>query len=184
MAQHKLSLEVPETATNWVMRIMDTSVYSDTIEIDCPILEITAPGFRTSVQIGTDSGLEPNFNVNLTACNLELQTADCGTVFSKLPDGVYVIKYSVSPNDSVFVEYNHLRMTKAILAYQEVLCDLDVAACEPNAETEKKLKDLRKIKMYLDAAKAKVEICHNPTKGMELYSYAVKLLGKFGCKSC
>jgi len=184
MAQHKLSLEVPETATDWVMRILDTSSYSDSIEVDCPILEITAPGFRYSVQISTDQGLKPNFNLNLTACELQLQTQNCGTDFSALPDGVWVLRYSVSPNDTVYVEYNLLRMTKAILAYQEVLCDLDVAACDPTAETEKKLKDLRKIKMYLDAAKAKVEICHAPTKGMELYTYAMKLLSKFGCKSC
>jgi len=184
MAQHKLSLEIPETGTNWVMRIMDTSIYASDVEVDCPILEFTAPGFRYSVQLGSDSGLDPNFNINLSACDLQLQTTNCGTTFSALPDGVYVVKYSVSPNDQVFVEYNHLRMTKAILAYQEVLCDLDVAGCEPTAETEEKLKQLRKIRMYLDAAKAKVEICHNPAMGMELYNYAVKLLAKFGCKSC
>jgi hypothetical protein len=184
MAQHRLALEVPETATDWVMRIMDMSSYTETIEVDCPILEITAPGFRYSVQIGSDSGLDPNFNVNLTACDLQLQTQECGTNFSALPDGVWVIKYSVSPNDTVFVEYNHLRMTKAIMAYQEVLCDLDVAACDPTADVEKKLKELRKIRQMLDAAKAKVEVCHKPTAGMELYSYAMKQLGKFGCKSC
>ena len=184
MANHKLSLEIPETGTDWVMRILDTSAYADSLPIDCPIIEITAPGFRYSVQIGEDSGLRYNFNLNLTACELELQTQNCGTDFSALPDGIYVIKYSVSPNDTVYVEYNHLRMTKAMMAYQEVLCDLDVAACEPAADVEKKLKDLRMIRMYLDAAKAKVEVCHEPTKGMELYSYAMKLLSKFGCKSC
>jgi hypothetical protein len=38
--------------------------------------------------------------------------------------------------------------------------------------------------MYLDAAKAKVEFCQEPQKGMTLYNYAIKLLNKFDCKTC
>ena len=38
--------------------------------------------------------------------------------------------------------------------------------------------------MYLDAAKAKVEFCLEPQKGMTLYNYAIKLLNKFDCKTC
>ena len=165
------------------MRIMDTSSYSEDIAVDCPILEVTLPGFRYSVQFN-DPVINKDFTLNLTACDLEVQTQNCGTSFSGLPDGVYVIKYSVAPNNVVFVEYNHLRITKALATYNEVLCDLDLAACEPDVDVTKKLQELRKIRMYLDAAKAKVETCHEPKKGMELYSYAVKLLGKFNCKSC
>jgi hypothetical protein len=184
MAQHRLALEVPETATDWVMRIMDMSSYGDSLQVNCPILEITAPGFRYAAQIGTNEGLESNFNINLTACDLQLQTENCGTNFAALPDGIYVIKYSVSPNDEVYVEYKHLRVTQALAIYQEVLCQIDVAASEPTAEIEKKMKDLKKAKMYLDAAKAKVEMCHKPTAGMELYTYAKKLLEKVDCKGC
>ena len=126
----------------------------------------------------------PGFIENLTACKLELQTALCGTEFNDIPDGIYVIKYSVSPNDVVYVEYNHLRITKALTCYQAIMCDVDVAACSPTSEIKKKLDSLALIKSYLEAAKAKVETCHEPQKGMELYSYAMKLLGKFECKSC
>ena len=122
--------------------------------------------------------------MNLTACDLEVQIDGCGTVFNNLPDGIYVIKYSVSPNDQVFVEYNHMRLTKALTLYNQAYCDLDMGACDPDSVLAKKLKDLRKIKSYLDAAKAKVEICHEPRKGMELYKYALKMLGKFECNSC
>ena len=66
----------------------------------------------------------------------------------------------------------------------EVICELDVAACDPISETKQKLMDLRLVKMYLEAAKAKVEVCHEPIKGMELYTYAMKLLSKFDCSSC
>ena len=122
--------------------------------------------------------------LNLSACDLEVQTANCGTVFNSLPDGIYIIKYSVSPNDTVYVEYNHLRITSALTTYEKILCDIDVSDCSPTSKVAKQLEDLRQIKMYLEAAKAKVETCHEPKKGMTLYNYAVKQLSKFTCSSC
>ena len=38
--------------------------------------------------------------------------------------------------------------------------------------------------MYLDAAKAKVETCHEQQEGMTLYNYALKLLNKLDCRNC
>ena len=186
MAQHKLSLEALDVMNDCVLRIVDTSVYSTSVPVDCPILEITLPGFKYSIQFGetTTPAIAPGFMLNLTACDLELQFNNCGSQFSAFPDGIYVIKYSVAPNDEVYVEYNHLRITQASIKYEKVMCDIDVAACEPTKEITKKLEQLRLIKMYLEAAKAKVETCHEPKKGMELYNYAMKLLSKFECNSC
>jgi hypothetical protein len=183
MAQHVLSLEAPDTMNPCILRVVDTSIYDENIEVKCPILEITLPGFNYAVQFGEDK-IQPGFIENLTACDLEVQTDGCGTQFNNLPDGIYIIKYSVSPNDIVYAEYNHLRITQTLIRYQSVLCELDLGACEPNTEQTKKLNELRKIRMYLEAAKAKVEVCHEPLKGTELFKYAVKLLDKFECKSC
>jgi len=183
MAKHVLSLEAPDTLNLCQLRIVDTSLYNTDVEIKCPLLEITLPGFNYSVHL-EEPDIAPGFMLNLTACDLEVQTNCTGTTYNTLPDGIYVIKYSVSPNEYVYVTYNHLRITQALTTYNGILCDLEIGACEPDAKLEKQLKDLRKIRMYLDAAKAKVEICHEPKKGMELYKYAVKLLGKFECKSC
>ncbi len=102
----------------------------------------------------------------------------------KVADGIYIIKYSVSPNDLVYVEYNHLRITKALTRYNKAMCDLDLAACDPPAKVKEKLDKLMMIRMYLDAAKAKVEFCHEPQKGMTLYNYAIKLLNKLECINC
>ena len=183
MSQHVLSLEAPDTLNHCILRIEDTSVYSELRTPECPILEVTLPGFNYAVQFGADV-IAPGFRVNLTACDLDVQTDNCGTTFKNLPDGIYVIKYSVAPNDTVYVEYNHLRVTNLMLNYKKILCELDLAACEPTKEIEKKLKDLRLIRDYIEAAKAKVEICHEPKKGMQLYTYAKKLLSKFECRSC
>ena len=183
MAQHILSVEAPDTMNSCVLKLVDTSVYSPYVPYECPILEITVPGFNYSVQFG-ENVVQQNFILNLTACDLEIQTLDCGTSFGDLPDGIYVIKYSVAPNDKVYVEYNHLRITKALTCYNEAMCELDIGACDPDAELTKKLKSLREIKSYLDAAKAKAETCHEPMQAMDLYNYAMKRLGKFDCKTC
>jgi hypothetical protein len=183
MAQHILSLEAPDTMNKGILRVVDTSVYNPQIAVTCPLLEITPPGFAAPTQF-TDQDFTPGFILNLTACQLGLQLTGCGTTIADLSDGIYIIKYSVSPNAVVYVEYNHLRITNALWRYYNLLCDLDVAACDPPASVKQKLEKLNMIKMYLDAAKSLVEFCHEPKKGMDIYNYAVKLLDKMDCKTC
>ena len=184
MAQHSLALSAPTTLNACRLVIRDESVYNQDIGVTCPILAITLPGFNYSVEFDENFLGDLPFSVNLTACDLEVQSEGCGTYYNDLPDGIYVIKYSVSPNEIVFVEYNHLRMTKALLKLKEAYCDLDLGACRPDEETEKKLCELKEIESYLDAAKSAVEICHDPNKGMTLYEYALSLLDKFTCTTC
>ena len=188
MANHILSLDIPTVLNTCVMKIFDTSVYqtvSPNIPIICPTLTITVPGFGYSTEIIGDKMI--NFveggHINLTACDLGLQKENCDTILANIPDGIYAIKYSVSPNNLVFVEYNYLRISQALNKYYKVLCNVDLAACDPPAKIKAKLERLRLIKMYLESAKSKVEFCHEPQKGMSLYNYALKLLNKFEC-SC
>jgi hypothetical protein len=84
----------------------------------------------------------------------------------------------------VYVEYNHLRISKALNLYNKVLCQVDVNACDPPFVIKEKLEALRLIFMYLQAAISKVETCHEPQKGMSLYNYAMKLLKKMSCINC
>lgn len=175
MAQHVLSLEAPDTMNGCVLRLVDTSVYNPLSAPTCPILLITPPGFVRAVSIPS---VQPGFIYNLTACDLGLQTDQCGTQYYDLPDGIYIIKYSVSPNDFVYVEYNHLRITNALKIIYNILCELDLGACEPPEVIKNKLRELSLIEMYLKAAKADVEFCLNPRKGMDMYNYALRLLQK------
>ena len=183
MANHVLSLEVPQVMNECIFKILDTSVYqtaNPAIPVVCPTLNITVPGFGYSNQIDATNFYNDGF-ITLTACDLQLQTVDCGTKYYNLPDGIYIIKYSVSPNETVYVEYNHLRITHALNMYYKVLCDVDLAACDPPFKVKEKLEALRLIFMYLQSAKSKVEFCLEPQKGMSLYNYAIKLLNKLSC---
>ena len=172
--KHQLSLEVPDTNNCSVFRVFDTSLYSSLIDIDCGTLEITSPGFNEAVSIQ----VIPQFNLILNACTLGLQTARCGSVSEVLPDGIYNIKYSVSPNSQVYVEYNYLRICQTLNKYFNELCRLELAACEPQADVKEELEELNLIKNFLDAAKVKVEYCENPQQGMDLFMYAQARLQK------
>ena len=108
--KHILSLEIPTVSNCEVLCVKDTSQYTTKLEVDCSELLITMPGFTAPVLIKVDE----KFDLCLNACVLALQKVDCGKKRTKLPDGVYVVRYSVSPNDKVYVEYNHLRITRII----------------------------------------------------------------------
>jgi hypothetical protein len=103
-----------------------------------------------------------------------------------LPDGIYKIKYTVSPNDLVFVEYYQLRLTQTLNTYNQQLCILELAACEPSVETRARLTELRLIKSFFDAAKVKAEDCHDPGLAMDLLLYAKRRLERYigGCVDC
>ena len=121
--KHQLGLDVPDTLVSQIIHIRDASIYNSLVPYECPILEITPPGF---VEPFVVEDLEQNFTVNLSACDIGLQTANCETYHNDFTDGIYVIKWSVSPNDKVYVEYNHLRITKALIKINEILCCLNL----------------------------------------------------------
>jgi hypothetical protein len=178
--KHQLSLEVPETNNCQVFRIFDTSIYDEHVPVTCPKLEITSPGFNEPVVIDVVQG----FNLVLNGCTLGIQTSGCGTTSDRLPDGIYTIRYSVSPNDQVYVEYHFLRVCQTNNKYFNELCKLELAACEPTADVKEQLAELRLIKSFIDAAKAKVEQCDDLQEGIELLFYAQKRLQNYSSSGC
>ncbi len=180
---HQLFLEIPHTNNPLIFRVVDTSIYTDLIPVTCPLVQITSPGFNTSQDIQLEDDTK-NFSLSLNTCGLGLQVADCGSSSQIIPDGVYYIRFSVSPNDKVYVEYAHLRVTQFINKYNQKLCTLEMAACDPPADVKEQLKELRLIKSFVDAAKVKVEECHQIDEGMELFQYAQKRLSKLDGNYC
>ena len=178
--KHHLALDIPETACDNILRITDASVYASGLAVDCPRLDIMLPGFTVPVYITT---FTPGDSINLNAIDLGLIPVNSPEIMS-LPDGLYTIKYSVSPNDKVFVEYYHLRVTRLLNTYWKEVCKVQLAPCEPSVEQHEKLHDLRYIKMYIDGAKAKAEYCHSPKDAVDMYLYAQKLLKKYQSGCC
>jgi hypothetical protein len=178
--KHHLSLDVPDIYNSKIMRVIDTSVYADNLPVDCAYVQITAPGFTSPVQIEVVQG----FNLILTACALGIQLEDCPDLLYCLPDGLYHIRYSVSPAEKVYVEYNYLRVTRTLNTYYTELASLELGACEPDECIQSRLKDLRVIKSFIDAAKAKVEYLADPEEGSALFVYAQKRLVSYTETCC
>jgi|SRR3990172_3503032 len=179
MAKHLLALDIPETLNTKGIRISDSSIYSSDLPKECPKLEITLPGFNLPSVITT---LPIGFLTTLSACDLGIQVFNCEVQFNSLPDGVYIIRYSLSPNDQLYVEYNHLRITCALNTINDILCCLDISNCEPEAEVKKQLRELWDLWMLLKGAKSQVEYCHHPKKGGNMYDYVTNRLNKIACK--
>lgn len=180
--KHVLQLDIPETACENILKIVDSSIYAkkNLLPIGCERLDITLPGYSQPVYISEN--LEEGFSLNLTAEDLEL-TCDHPSTMA-LSDGLYTIKYSICPNEKVHVTYYHLRTTCALNNYYKELCKLRLEPCEPDAEVKQKLADLRYIKSLLDAAKAKAEVCHAVKDGVAMLDYANTLLSKYASGCC
>ena len=176
-SSHILSLEVPEVSNCKIFTVRDTSQYAENLAVDCAELLITVPGYNAPVLKEVTKG----FDLNLNSCALGTQTTQCGTKRAGIPDGVYVIKYQVSPSNEAFVEYNHLRVCELMTKYYNTLCAMDVTACQPTGDKEAAVKEMSFIRTLIDAAVAKVEYCHRPDDGMEIYNYAKKRLDKIAC---
>ena len=176
--KHQLSVEVPDTNNCSVFRIIDTSLYAQGLEVDCAKLEITSPGFNLPVVIDIPNPATNPFSYILNGCTLGIQSSGCGSISERLPDGIYTIRYSVSPNEKTYVEYYYLRACMTLNKYYNQLCKVELAACEPTADVKEELDELRLIKSFIDAAKAKIEECGSPQQGMELFLYAQKRLQK------
>lgn len=177
--KHDLNLLVVETYNINLLKISDLSTYIKDMEIKCGILQITAPGFVSPVQIE----VEPEFDLILDACALGIQRSGCGEDRYSIPDGLYNIKYSISPNDKVYVEYDYLRVTKTLDSYYKELAKIEAKGCPLEDCNQKKLKDLRDIKSYIDIAQAKVSYLNDPEEGISMLKYANKKLNS-NCKDC
>ena len=177
--KHILSLEIPAVSNCELLCIKDTSQYSTELAVDCEELLITLPGYSVPILIKVDK----DFDMCLNACVLNLQKTECGTITSVIPDGIYIVRHSVSPNSKVFVEYNHLKVSSLMSTYYNVLCDLDVQACQPNSTKADLLSEMNFIRTLIDAAVANVEYCASSAQGMQLYNYAKQRLNKISCPS-
>lgn len=175
MSRHILSVDVIPTNNPQIIHLFDTSAYVDALNTTCGRLEITLPGFRYPRLVE----LSKWFNLSLNAIDLEIIDVQCGQL-PELPDGVYGIKYSISPNEYVFVEFNFLRTTSFEIDLFKARCALDMTAATATEDTKQKLLRIREIEDYLKSAVASVNICkEDPTKGMTLFLYAKKLLDRY-----
>lgn len=173
---HTLGIDIIPTCDENVLHLFDTSDYAEFIGKTCAKLEISIPGFK-DIRV-----LEPSplFNLALNSKDLKISPENY-SYLSALPDGVYFIRYSLSPSDKVFVEFEYLRTVQFERSLGEFRCMLKLQCGLPDNDVLNQLKELEMIEHYLKAAKANVDYCGDYEKGMDLFSYAKKLFSKLNC---
>lgn len=172
MTSHILGLDVIPTTDSNIFHIFDTSSYSDSLGKTCMRVEIDIPGFTQTRLIN----VTPNFNIALNSYNFGITVG--GDFLSPLPDGIYDLKYSVSPNDKIFINKSHLRTVQIDNQLFDYRCKVKLSTCEPNYDVKQELNQINTIESYIKAAKCKLENCYSPEEAMDLLSYAKKLLTK------
>ncbi len=183
---HFLNINVPDHLTECILRIEDFSIYEPLLPYAGATLQIMVPGFNKCItfDMATTPEVQQGFVFTLNACMLELQTDNCGLKQYPLPDGIYNITYSVSPNAVIYHEVYHLRITSAQKQLRNLWGKLNLGPCSPTPEIKAKFELLQTIDSYLKAAKVFVEDEKDCDKGMALYHYAKTLLDKSFCKNC
>lgn len=162
--------------------IEDASIYNPNLPITCGQLSVKAPGFTYP---HTFEPL-PEFKLKINLGNLGLQNTDSVNCLGELPDGNYEIRYSINPNDKLFVEYNYYNVAKLNSLYIKQLCNYFNNMCnmskkEQTAETDR----LFEIRQLIEYAKHSAEDCGDVNQADDLYNSAKDKLNKRNeCKGC
>jgi hypothetical protein len=175
--RHTLSLHIPEHYNEELLLLKDTSSYAMSPLVSCERIDIIRPGTHVPISIDVQRGFD--LSLNSSHLNYTEETSD----FATIPDGIYHIRYSVSPNDKVFVEYYYLRTIAIENLYHNLLCKVDLAGFDPHQDVKNKLNEFKLLKMYINTAKAKVENCHELQEGVNILNYVKKILDRIGNKN-
>lgn len=165
-----LDLTIIPSYSSALLIVADISQYPTGFNISTPTIEITPPGF-----IMKSIAFTPQ-NVQIyNAESLDITCDDC-TSFP-LPDGIWKIKYSVTPAYLYFVEKNFLRVDKLIEKYDTAYLKLDILQCDQTFKREQKYK-LDLINAYIEGAIASANKCALK-QAMDLYNRADRELTSF-----
>lgn len=172
-------LEIQEIpASCKVIKLIDTSSYNTDIPVENGVLEVTPPGFSCPVTFTVDQG----FSIVINSGTLHIAPAVTQEDLIDLSDGVYHYKYSIKPNDKVFVEYSAMRNCALLQKYYYRICTL---FSDRDRITRKEFEETRRhliwIKELIDASKYKVEECGDEVAGIDMYNEANRLLDKRIC---
>lgn len=172
-----LFLDHPDSKTIFVQ---DVSNYNTDIDVENPLLVITPPNFSTAYSvIYTPSTIIP---INTNALNLT-DTSDYNQL-SDLPDGLWTFKQSISPNNCLYREYNHLRIVilkKKILSYVSDQLDNSSPNCNLN---DAWYQDIFNLLQLLETAKYLAENCDKCTEAKIIFNHVSNQAKKFTCSDC
>lgn len=175
MPNLKLDILVVPTFNVLTLGIADSSVYPTSPEVTAPTIEITIPGFSTVVlPFSTD-----NFTVYTSST---LGITEIGDPYLPLPDGVYLLKYSVAPAYINFVEKSIIRVDQLQEKFDTAFMKLDMMECSGPIQKQAKV-DLTSIYFFIQGAIAAANNCA-VDEANKLYHQANNMLCSFIKNNC
>lgn len=174
MTNLKLDLNFFDTHDLKTLGVVDTSRYPSNFTIINPTIEITPPSFeKKNITFHTNA-----FNIY----NSNTLSLTCGACdLADLPDGIWYIRYSISPAATNFVERSFIRMDKLKSRLEEIFLCTDITECDGNVKWEK-LNSIDQIEVFINGAIAAANQCNN-ILAIKLYNVADKMITNF-LKTC
>jgi len=165
------------TYSTKTIAVSDTSTYEndDSSTVDAPSLEVSIPGFDTTIIPFVPEQLNL---LNSTILGITTEGED------PLPDGIYVFRYSVTPADTTFVEKTIMRVEKLQEKFDQAFMKLDMMQnCDGQLKKQQKIY-LDTVNYFIQGAIAAANNCATNEATM-LYQKADKLLINFvNCGGC
>lgn len=173
MAVLKLDILVVPTYNTLTLGIADASTYITTPS--APTIEITIPGFG----IVTLPFVPNDFNIfNSTSLGI----TSVGDPLLPLPDGVYYLKYSISPAYVNYVERTIIRVDSLQERFDAAFMKLDMMQCDLAIKTQQKV-TLNSIYFFIQGSIAAANNCAVETSN-KLYAQASNMLNNFIKTDC
>jgi hypothetical protein len=175
MADLKLDIAVIPTYSSKTLGIADTSTYPSSLSISAPSIEFNVPSFGKVVL-----PFNPNsFNLfNSTSLGI----TQVGDTELPLPDGVYYIKYTITPAYKNFVEKTIMRVDALQEKFDNAFMKLDMMECDRAIKTQQKVQ-LNSIYFFIQGAIAAANNCA-VDESNKLYNQANKMLDNFIRNGC
>jgi len=175
MADLKLDILVIPLYDKLVLGIADASTYPASPAVSSPTIEITIPGFdKVVLPFNKD-----DFNV-FNSTSLGLTAVEDPLL--PLPDGVYTLRYSVTPAYKNFVQKTIMRVEQLQERFDEAFMKLDMMQCDMAIKTQQKV-ELNSIYFFIQGAIAAANNCAIEASN-RLYNQASKMLNNFMRNGC
>jgi hypothetical protein len=172
-----LDILVIPTYNTYTLGIADASTYdTDPPVVTAPTIEITIPGFTTPVFLPF---VVNDFNIfNSTSLGLSA----VGDPLIPLPDGIYYLRYTVSPAYINYVEKNIMRTELIQEKFDSAFMKLDMMECDLAIKTQSKV-NLNSIYYMISGSIAAANNCAIDTANT-LYIQANNMLNNFIRNNC
>ena len=167
-----IDFTVVDTHNPLTIGIADTSFYPSNFSIINPVYEITPPSFPKVVLSYTPRALSI-FNSN----DLNITCTDDPAFLATLPDGVWMIKQSISPPIDHNKEGQFMRTTQIRQKLGRAFLQTDITQCDMSMRREQ-VQVIEEIKFYIEGSEAAANRCNN-TLATQMYRLANQMLDNF-----